>query len=45
MITIKTKEIIAILGAIPHTTRIERARHRIDIKRALDEYLKWGGYY
>ncbi len=31
--------------AIPHTTRLERARHRIDIKRALDEYLKWGGYY
>lgn len=31
--------------AIPHTSRLECARHRIDIKRALDEYLKWGGYY
>ncbi|ADR34356.1 AAA ATPase [Sulfuricurvum kujiense DSM 16994] len=30
---------------IPHTSRLERARHRINIKRALDEYLKWGGYY
>jgi hypothetical protein len=30
---------------IPHTARIERTRHRIAIKRALDEYLKWGGYY
>ncbi|MGE4294134.1 MAG: ATP-binding protein [Campylobacterales bacterium] len=30
---------------IPHASRLERARHRIDIKRALDEYLKWGGYY
>lgn len=30
---------------IPHTTRMELARHRIAIKRALDEYLKWGGYY
>lgn len=30
---------------IPHTSRLERARHRIDIKRSLDEYLKWGGYY
>jgi uncharacterized protein len=30
---------------IPHATRLERARHRIDIKRALDEYLKWGGFY
>src|SRR5690606_32302589 len=30
---------------IPHASRMERARHRIDIKRALDEYLKWGGYY
>lgn len=30
---------------IPHASRLERARNRIDIKRALDEYLKWGGYY
>lgn len=30
---------------IPHTSRLELARHRIAIKRALDEYLKWGGYY
>ncbi|MFA6145705.1 MAG: ATP-binding protein [Sulfuricurvum sp.] len=31
--------------AIPHTNRMDLARNKIAIKRTLDEYLKWGGYY
>jgi len=30
---------------IPHATRMELARNKIAIKRSVDEYLKWGGYY
>lgn len=30
---------------IPCSTKIEQIAHKIDIARAKDEYLKWGGYY
>lgn len=30
---------------IEHSNALEMAQNRIEIKRALDEYLKWGGYY
>lgn len=30
---------------IKHSTKLEMTANRIEIKRALDEYLKWGGYY
>lgn len=30
---------------IPHSTAIEQVSNRIEISRAKDEYLKWGGYY
>ncbi|MEF3191535.1 MAG: ATP-binding protein [Campylobacterales bacterium] len=38
------REFLAYKG-IPYATRLERARYRIEIRRALDEYLQWGGYY
>ncbi|CAA6804739.1 MAG: Unknown protein [uncultured Sulfurovum sp.] len=31
--------------AIAHSSALEMAQNRIEIKQALDEYLKWGGYY
>ena len=30
---------------IVYDSSLEMAKNRIEIKRALDEYLKWGGYY
>jgi hypothetical protein len=30
---------------IEHSSSLEIAQNRIEIKQALDEYLKWGGYY
>ena len=30
---------------IPHKTTLEQVSNKIDIARAKDEYLKWGGYY
>lgn len=30
---------------IDHSTRIQIIANKISIKRALDEYLRWGGYY
>ena len=30
---------------IEHTSALEVAKNRIEIKQAIDEYLKWGGYY
>ncbi len=30
---------------IEHSSALEMAQNRIAIKQALDEYLKWGGYY
>ncbi len=30
---------------IPHSTLLEQISNKIDISRAKDEYLKWGGYY
>ncbi len=30
---------------IDYASSLEIAKNRIEIKRALDEYLKWGGYY
>jgi len=30
---------------ISHGTRLEQVANRIEISRAKDEYLKWGGYY
>jgi len=30
---------------IPHSTKIEQIAYKIDISRAKDEYLKWGGYF
>jgi len=30
---------------IEHSSTLEMAQNRIAIKQALDEYLKWGGYY
>jgi len=30
---------------IPHTTQFEQIKNRIDISRAKDEYIKWGGFY
>jgi predicted AAA+ superfamily ATPase len=30
---------------IPHATTLEQVANKIDIARAKDEYLKWGGYY
>lgn len=30
---------------IEHSNALKMAQNRIDIKRAIDEYLKWGGYY
>ncbi len=30
---------------IVHASTLEMAQNKIEIKRALDEYLKWGGYY
>jgi len=30
---------------IPHSNAIERVANKIAIKRAKEEYLKWGGYY
>ncbi len=30
---------------IPHKTTLEQLSNKIDISRAKDEYLKWGGYY
>ena len=30
---------------ISHASSLEIAQNKIEIKRALDEYLKWGGYY
>jgi len=30
---------------IAHSTRIEQLSNKIEISRAKDEYLKWGGYY
>jgi predicted AAA+ superfamily ATPase len=31
--------------SIEHSSALHRAKNKIEIKRALDEYLKWGGYY
>lgn len=30
---------------IDFSTKIQRAANKIEISRAMDEYLKWGGYY
>jgi predicted AAA+ superfamily ATPase len=30
---------------IPYKTKLEQISNKIDISRAKDEYLKWGGYY
>ena len=30
---------------IAHSSALERANNKIEIKQALDSYLKWGGYY
>ena len=30
---------------IEHSSALEMAQNKIEIKQALDEYLKWGGYY
>jgi predicted AAA+ superfamily ATPase len=30
---------------IAYSSALEMAQNKIEIKRALDEYLKWGGYY
>lgn len=30
---------------IAHSTRLEQVSNKINISRAKDEYLKWGGYY
>ncbi len=30
---------------IPHVTTLEQTANKIEISRAKDEYLKWGGYY
>ena len=30
---------------IAHSTRLEQVTNKIEIERAKDEYLKWGGYY
>lgn len=30
---------------IPYKTALEQTQYKIDIKRYLDEYLQWGGYY
>lgn len=30
---------------IPHKSALDKAQYKIEIKRCLDEYLQWGGYY
>lgn len=30
---------------IAHATKLEQTAHKVEIARAKDEYLKWGGYY
>ncbi len=30
---------------IPYATQLEKISNKIEIKRAIDEYLKWGGYF
>jgi len=38
------REILSYKG-IKHSSALEMAQNRIEIKQVLDEYLKWGGYY
>jgi uncharacterized protein len=42
--TFSFKEFLNYKG-IKHRSEIEKATNKIDIARALDEYLKWGGFY